>query len=169
MKCLNGQEISDKLRAIDQLEAPRDNLAPNHHLTFYAPSHYNYQAVECFLECYLNQIVERGELLLVITDAEPASPAQEFTMTAIRRSLGETRQINETPGYLVDFGNRHEIIALFSLITCFGWKGYLYSEVGQMTLFTWEGEIFDFWTALETKRDKALELLKGFHLEEVSK
>ena len=56
---------------------------------------------------------------------------------------------------------------IFALTTCFKWKCYAYGTQARMTLYNWEGEIFDFWTNSETKKEQFRSIMQEFKLEEI--
>ena len=166
MKWLTREQIAKWLSEKGQIEDPYGgNSEPRIRIQFAAPQ--NYSAVECFVRCFLQDVVGRGELLFVVHDAEPSEECQRYIHAALRSSDGEGRPAAEAPGRLIHEGEKETGIALFSLMSCFGWKCYLYSERDQITLYNWEGDIFDFWTSSEAPRKALMEILQSFGLEEI--
>ncbi|HSY17860.1 MAG TPA: hypothetical protein VK815_05970 [Candidatus Acidoferrales bacterium] len=147
-----------------QIEDPQHgDDEPEHRTVFSAPA--KYSACECFVRCFLDEVVTRGDLLVVVYDAEPSQPCQDFVSDALRFSVGERRQIQDAPGYLIGYEERERAIALFALMSCFMWKCFLYAEHDQITLYNWEGEIFDAWTASELKSGVINNIIKNFELD----
>jgi hypothetical protein len=165
MRCLTPLEISTWLQQTNQIEDPRHSSDKDaYHLAFHAPSNYNYQANECFWESVVTEVVDGNELIIVITDMGLEQASQNFVFDAIRQAINEKRSLIEAPGFSFSYDEREKTVALLSLASCFGWKCYLYAGQGQATFFNWEGEIFDFWTNVESKKDTALRIIENFKL-----
>jgi len=166
MRCLTPQEISDWVRKVGQIEDPQHGESePTFRIVFNAPK--NYPACECFVRCFVEQVVAGGELLVVVFDSEPSQPCQEFVCQAMRLAVGETRLIREAPGFQTNFEEREKAVALFTLMSCFRWKCFLYGDHDQITLYNWEGEIFDVWTCSEAKQKQVFEIIQNFGLGEI--
>jgi hypothetical protein len=164
MRCLTPSEISQWLSAANQIENPYSGEAePDFHVQFY-PSK-NYSGIECFVSCFLDQVVTHGDLLVVISDPGPSQPCQRFVSDAIRKTCSEDLPIDQAPGYSVKMSEREKALAVFSLTACFGWKCFLYGSHDQITLYNWEGDVFDFWTSSQTTYDQVLGILRNFELE----
>jgi len=167
MKCLTSEEVSQWIRETKQIENPyTGNSQPVFRIQFSAPE--KYQAIECFLRCFLNEILLEGEMLIVVTDSEPSEQCQKFINEAVRHSFSEIRLVEEAPGYRAQYQEKEQAIALFSIMTCFGWKCYLYGSHDQIILYNWEGEIFDVWTSSEFKKNEVLRIIRSFELEEIT-
>jgi hypothetical protein len=165
MKCLTPVEISVWLRNTGQVADPRSKGKKSaYHITFNAPPDYNYQAFESYWECIIGQVVMTGDLLIVVADADPSLPCQDFIHDAIRKTANERRSVLEAPGYSIDYNEREKAIALLSLSSCFGWKCYLYANHDQTAFLNWEGKIFDFWTDSESKKDTVEQIMQNFGL-----
>jgi hypothetical protein len=165
MKCLTPNEVSVWLRQSGQIENPRDSSEEYaFHFTFKAPLNYNYQALECFWNCIITEVAVADELLIMTTDAEPSVPSQDFILEAVRRTANEKRLLFEAPGYSVSYDEREKAVALLSLMSGFGWKCYLYPSQGRTVFYNWEGELFDFWTDSESKKNITLQIIKNFGL-----
>lgn len=117
------------------------------------------------MRCLLNEVFESGDLLVVVTDPEPDQESQVFIHEALRRAIGETRPVARAPGYAAQWTERERAIAVFASTACFGWKSYLYADHAQMTLYNWEGEIFDFWTSSGSKKNDLTRIIKNFGLQ----
>jgi hypothetical protein len=166
MQGLTPGQITAWLSSHGQIEDPYlSDRQPLFRVQCYAPR--AYQATECFVEVICDQLMNEGELLVHITDAFPSKPCRDLMTTALRREFGEERSIEDAPGFLAQRSEMWHAVALFSLCCCFEWKGYVYGIQNQMTLYNWEGEILDFWTDSEIKRDQFREIMRNFKLEEV--
>ncbi len=165
MKCLSIEEVSLWIRRTGQIENPyTGEMQPEFCVQFHAPQ--NYPAKECFVRAFLNAVVCDGDVLVVVTDSEPSEECQRFIHEAVRTSVGENRTVAEAPGYVVLHSQWEQAIALFSLMSCFRWKCYLYGSTDQITLYNWEGEIFDAWTSSESKATEIRRIIRLFELKE---
>lgn len=167
MKILGREEVSAWLAKHSQIEDPFEGpVDPPFRVPFKSPM--SFRSCECFVRAFLNQIVEQGEILVVVADASPAEPCHELLSNAVRTSIGERRGISDAPGYLIGFPEREQAVAIFSLMVSFAWKCYLYADHRQIVLYNWEGTIFDMWSdAPKTLQDTTV-LIRNFGLEVVS-
>jgi hypothetical protein len=166
MTCLDKDEVRQWLSTAGQIEDPHSGpVAPTFALQVYAPQ--TYAAIECFLRCFIQDLATGSHLLLVAIDCEPSEESQRFVHETIRRSTGEQRSVGDAPGYRADDNESEKLVALFSLMSCFGWKCYLYADRDQVVLYNWEGEIFDFWTSSKAKHGAFMEMVKTFGLKEI--
>jgi len=165
---LSGVEISDWLASVGQIEDPyTGDREPPIRIQFDAPRHYRH--IEAFIRCFLSEVATSDKLLIVLTDSEPAEESQRFVHQCLRICEGEKRPVEVVPGILLSGEEAEKAIALFTLFSSFGWKGYLYSTRDQIVLYNWEGEIFDFWTSSEQKMNELMRIIRNFGLNEVSK
>jgi hypothetical protein len=165
MNTLEPQEISSWLQRVGQNEDPAlDESNSRPPITVSTPT--SYSACECFVRCFIEQVVEQGELLVVIKDWQPSQPSQDFIHSAIRLSFEDTRPIDEAPGYSFKYSEREMAVAIFTLTCCFKWKCYLYADHGELVLYNWEGEIFDVWASSKSKRDEIRFMTHNFGLKE---
>jgi len=162
MRCFTKDEVSKWISEVGQVEDPHDAASPPEFaVQFYAPQ--KYSAIECFVRCFLREVAGDGEVLIVVTDSEPSEESQRYIHETIRLTTGGKRSVQEAPGYLFSNLEAERAVALFSLMSCF-MKCYLYGSQHQVTLYSWEGEIFDMWTCSE---DRLKPLAKNFELEEI--
>ena len=75
--------------------------------------------------------------------------------------------LSGAPGFLFSEKEWLDAVTLFSFSASCMWKCYLWGEREQLTLFNWEGEIFDVWPGSEKGRKALLELLKNFNLKRI--
>lgn len=164
MKCLTETEISQWLTNAGHDEQPeKTDSVKARPMQFRAPD--TYGAIENFMQCFLAEVVAEGDVLIVVTDDEPSRESQIFISDALRLNNGENRHLREAPGYLIRANERDKAIALFALMTSFGWKSYLYGDHDQVTLYNWEGEIFDAWISSETMQANLSRIIRNFDLE----
>jgi hypothetical protein len=116
----------------------------------------------------VNEVVGGGEVLLVLTDSNPSSPSQEFIHDTLRLGIGETRHEVDAPGYLISADELQKVVGLFTLMASFRWKCYLYCSREQLTLYNWEGSIFEIWTSSIECYRHILTILGNFHLREIA-
>lgn len=166
MKCITEKEISQWLTNAghDEKIAGSDSVKTTL-IQFQAPD--TYGAIENFMRCFFADIVIEGDMLIIVTDHEPEQESQLFVFNALRFHNDENRPIEQAPGFLIEAIEREKAVALFALVTSFGWKSYLYADHGKITLFNWEGEIFDVWISSEAKQLNLRRILNNFNLKEV--
>lgn len=166
MRILTPEQITNWISLHNQIEDPYlGEEQPLFRIQCYAPR--NYTAIESFVEVFCDQIITSGDLLCHITDDSPTKPSRNIVLDDIRKNLYETRPLQDAPGLLAERNEMWNIIAIFSLICCFEWKGYLYGCHNQLILYNWEGEIFDIWTNSEIKHNEILDVVKSFQLETI--
>jgi len=166
MKTLTAEEVSTWLAKQGQVEDPFNGpVDPRYRIAFNVTM--DYSACDCFLRCFLDQIITRGDVLVVVDDAAPAEPSHDFISQALRSSVGEARAIEEVPGYLLTYEDREKAVALFALMSGFRWKCYLYGSYNQIALYNWEGDIFDAWTDSESILAQIRLQVRTFGLKEV--
>ncbi|SKA88546.1 hypothetical protein SAMN02745166_01441 [Prosthecobacter debontii] len=156
MNCLTESEISQWLRQRQTTEAPYQSpqgSSSRYHLQFESPK--NHLGIDSFFRQYLEQIVGASETLTHITDWGLYTPSEMIAIMGIRALNSEMRYLIDSPGHLLVPRNgeteTETVIALMSLTTHFSWCAYLYCPANRATLYTWEGEIMDFWTDRETQ------------------
>jgi hypothetical protein len=166
MKCLTPEEISNWIKVNGQIEDPYlGESEPIYRVQCTAPL--NYFAIEYFLKSMMNLGFSEADMLVQPTDWEPTEDCRDFIINAIRHEIGETRPIEQAPGFLVTPAEREKAVAIVAVTTCFKWKSYLYGSNNQMVLYNWEGEIFDFWTNSEAKNKEFRNLMQSFELADV--
>lgn len=166
MKGLTDREISGWLQSHGLIEDPYlRGREPAYRVVGRASG--IYARMEGFLEVICDQLMSEGDLLIHITDSFSPRESRNYIASAVRQKAGELRSIEDAPGMLVNRSEVDHAVAQFALCCCFGWKSYLYGTRDRMTLYNWEGEIFDFWTDSEQKRDEFRRIMKNFELEEV--
>ena len=166
MQGLTPPQIAAWLTSHGQIEDPHlGDHAPPYLVTCYAPN--TYMAMECFLRCVLRQLMAGCDCVFQVTDPYPSEECRDFAFYALRCEAGEKRSLEEAPGFFIPPAERERAIALFAGTAMFKWKAYLYADRQQMTLYNWEGDIFDFWSDSADKCDEFRRLMKGFELKEV--
>lgn len=163
MKCLTALEIDAWMKKHGHHVEP--DLMPG--ISFFAPQ--RFQAIECLIECVLREVFVRGEILMVVSDTDLGHRRHIHIFEAFRRFAGETRGIKEAPGFLFPENEWQDIVTLFSLTVGFDWCCYLWGDHEQVTLFNWEGEIFDIWAGGEHGKNLTLNMLKNFKLERIER
>jgi len=161
MKCLTPQEIDQWLSRHGH-ESKSDKMPV---ISFYAPA--KFSALEAFVECVLRDVFCHGEVLLLVHDTDLERARHLRVIEALRNMANERRPLSKSPGFLFAEDEWEHAVTLFSLNANFYWKCYLWGEREQLTLFNWEGEIFDLWPGNEKGRKTALELLKTFKLKKI--
>lgn len=134
-------------------------------ISFYAPT--GLGPVEGFVECVLRDVFVRGEVLLLITDTDLGLYRHLRVVDGLRCLAGEKRSLDKAPGFLFVEDKWEDVQTLFSFAASCSWQCYLWGEREQLTLFNWEGEIFDVWVGNKKGRKAMLELLKNFKLKRI--
>ena len=140
-------------------------------MQFYAPK--TYQGTQCLVDTVLREVFEEGETLIVIDYAEPFDDCDQVIMEAMAKFL-EGRHYNyfelppnHFPSFKFKKSEWSRAVALFTLLSTFGWNCFLYGSNNQLTLFNWEGEIYDFWTDSEVKRKNMNRIIRTFALKRI--
>ena len=170
MRFLTPEEVTMWLNEKGQIEDAyhaHEESVPPLHVQCEVPD--RYRRIECFVRTVLSEVFLDGDLLVQITDWWPCEGCNEFIFEAMRRSCGETRPIETTPGYLVAETERERAVAIFTMATCFGWKCYIYGVRDRTVFFNWEGDIFDFWSDSEATVKSYFRIMEGFDLPQVPK
>jgi hypothetical protein len=166
MNCLSAQEISTWLRENCQIEDPYlGESQPTFRVQCEAPGPFS--ALQAFVSVILNQIATHGGVLIQATDSFSAEEGPGLVIESIRRHAGEERPLEGAPGFLFGRSEIQYAVTIFALLAAFKWKSYAYAEHDQITLYNWEGEIFDLWTASAAKREEFKSVLKNFNLREL--
>ena len=166
MQGLTPRQITAWLDSHGQIEDPYlGDFEPPFRVQCYAPS--TYFATEYFLRGVLSLIIMEGDLVIQATDWSPTEECRDFVFRTMQREANELRPMVEAPGFLIPRLEEERAIAVFAFTVCFKWKSYLYGAMDQTTLYNWEGDIFDFWTSSEIKRDQFLNLMLQFKLDEI--
>ena len=163
MKCLTPAEINEWMKRHGHHVEP-DNVPV---LSFDAPG--KFPVMECFVECVLRDVFVHGEILMVVTDTDLGRFRHTRLFEAFRHLTGEIRKMEEAPGFLFLQSEWQDVVTLFSLTASFSWKCYLWGDHDQITLFNWEGEIFDIWPGNERGRNATSDLLTSFNLEKIER
>lgn len=170
MKCLTPNEVSSWLAEKRQIEDPHhahlDDIKHLLHSQFEAPT--KYSVVEAFVRHFLNELVIEGDVLIQFVDSYPIHDHKRHVIESIRKMAGEDRHIEEAPGFLFCGEDRELANTLFSLMTCFQWQCNLYGDHDQLTMFNWEGEIFDVWTSSELKMKELKAIVQVFDFKPVA-
>ena len=166
MQCLTLTQISDWLSANHLPESPYHEPADSphrHYLQCSVPTSYLKQ--EAFMACYYEQIIPDAHSLIHITDWGLYRQTQMIAVTSIRSTVGESRNLVDAPGLLLDPQSQDHGIALFSLTTSFAWSSCLYSPPDRCILHNWEGELFHFWTDSDSQLHHMKTLIQQFNLQ----
>lgn len=161
MRCLTAREIKQWLR--QHGHGGKSDIIPA--ISFYAPNHFG--SVECFVECVLREIFVRGEVLLLVTDTDLGRYRHLRIVDGLRCLAGEKRSLEKAPGFLFSETEWQDAVTLFAFAASCMWQCYLWGERDQLTLFNWEGEIFDVWPGSKTGKKATLELIKNFKLKKI--
>jgi hypothetical protein len=173
MPALTEKEVGKWLVAHGHPPDEDDPIAGTSESTtqFYAPREYS--KIQAFVRCYLAEIVVDGDVLIVVEDAYSPSDCDPLILKAILEHFeGESYNFEELPTlcfptFCVSKKDWEKAIALFTLMTCFRWQCFLYGSANQLTLFNWEGDIFDFWTDSKEKKQAMKEMIRAFKLKEI--
>jgi hypothetical protein len=167
MECLTKAEIAKWINIRGALQDPYSGESePEFRVKSSAPS--TYFAIEYFVRAIMREIFTEGELLVEITDRSPSEESRDFVFDSIGSNFTDEFTIERFPGFSLEHNESERAVALFSVVTCFKWKCYLYGSNHQLVLHNWEGDIFDFWTSSPTMRDKYRILSKSFDLKEIT-
>jgi hypothetical protein len=99
-----------------------------------------------------------GEVLLEINDWPLYNEDEMAVVQAFRASFGEARDLIDARGHMFGPAELNPCIGLFNLTVMYGWSAYLYVPDPPLTVFNWEGEIFDFWSSQKELIEKAREM-----------
>ena len=164
MRCLTALEQKEWLATNDQVESPYSKSAISKgkfYRQFCAPP--RLAQVEAFASHFLD-IWKSGEALLVVTDWPLYRPYEMKLIDLIRMAHGEKRSLIDAPGHLFSLNEKNDLISFFGLSVAYYWSAYLYPPSAKVTLFNWEGEIFDYWTDDSENYETLLSLQKSFRL-----
>jgi hypothetical protein len=161
MKCLTSKEL-DKWLSRHGHSSKADAVPV---ISFHAPT--KFSALEAFVECILRDVFIQGEVLLMVEDTDIERIGHLRVIEGLRKLADEKRALDKSPGFLFAKDEWEHAITLFSLNACFNWRCYMWGDRDQLTLFNFEGEIFDVWAGDEKGRKAVLELLKGFKLKRI--
>lgn len=98
--------------------------------------------------------------LLWIIDEGWNSPPLDALVSAVRRSHGEQKPVEATPGHLCVGDEADELAGLFFLTMAMGGCAYLYVADSRTIFYNWEGDLVDTWTKNERHR-QSIEELQG--------
>lgn len=144
MRCLDQSEITQWLTERQVTPEPygRSDL-PTHYRQFELPS--RPLANAAFVRRFL--AMSNDEILVHITDWSTYEPAEMAVVDSLRKASGESRHLIDAPGHLFPADESELAIALFGHAGNFEWNAYLYRPNDFATLYNWEGELYDFWSA----------------------
>ena len=144
MKCFTQEEIDHWLTEQQVTPSPYGKSeSPNHYLQFKMPG--RALANSAFIRNFLMQ--SQSKILVDVTDWPTYEPAEMLIIDSLRHKCGESRNLIDAPGHLFSAEESEWVIALFGHIGSFEWNGYLYRPNDLATLYCWEGELYDFWSA----------------------
>lgn len=112
-----------------QIEDPHcaeDVPAYIQHIQFYVPQ--NYGRVESFVSRYIAEVIIKGDLVFQLADWSPWDEARVYVIKSLWPEFDETKNQGFGGGLLFSQTESSKALALFSLVTVFGWKCYLYSD-----------------------------------------
>jgi hypothetical protein len=161
MKCLTSREV-DKWLSRHGHDSESDIMSA---VSIYAPI--GFGSLECFVDCTLREVFVRGEVLLLITDTDLGQYRHLRVVEGLRRLAGEKRSLEKAPGFLFAESEWQDAMTLFSFASSCKWQCYLWGERDQLTLFNWEGEIFDIWPGNQAGKKAVIGLLKSFKLKRI--
>jgi hypothetical protein len=164
MKCLTNAECSDWLRNQRMVEEPYGEPLPvgSHYKQFAPPTSARHLAA--FSRHLFDWLGNYDTALLHITDWGLYKPDEMAVIQAIRRSHGEHRMLIDAPGHLFEAKERDELIGMFYLTVMFGWSAYLYFPAAKATIFNWEGDLIDLWSADAEHFSKFSSIIDTFQL-----
>ena len=170
MKLLTPEEVSKWIAEVGQVEDPHhahlDDIQHLLHTQFTAPS--EYRRIECFVRQYLTEVVGDGDLLVHLVADYPPSESDMFLIDSFLKAAGEKRDFWEVPGFLFAVEEKEHAIVPFTLMSCFGWQCNLHANHDQLTLFNWEGAIYDAWTTSAVKMKALQNIIQRFGFKPVA-
>ena len=144
MRCLDQSEITRWLTERQVTPEPYGKSdSPTHYLQFKFPS--RPLANAAFIRCFL--ALNEGEILVHVTDWPTYEPSEMAVVDSLRKASGESRRLIDAAGHLFSADESELAIALFGHTGNFEWNAYLYRPNDFATLYNWEGELHDFWSA----------------------
>jgi len=84
------------------------------------------------------------ECLLEITDWSLYTEDEMAVVQSLRASFGETRWLIKSPGHVFAPSDLNLCVGLFALTIAYGWNSYIYIPTPRLTIFNWEGDMFEF-------------------------
>lgn len=146
MKTLTDEECSEWLASRKLVEDPyySAKLRPLHYEQYRIPS--NASGSSAMIRSIVECLKPFETVLLQVTDWALYQPDEMAVVAQIRGAIGEQRPLIASPGHVLDATERDLLIGFLALITSFGWTAYLYFDHGT-TLFSWEGELLDFYAS----------------------
>jgi len=164
MKCLTDSETCSWLNDNDVTPAPygKENLIPEHYVQFQRPR--LHWSVEAFIDGVLGVGIAESPALIYFEDWSPYRQSQMLVIESLRTANGDLRNLIDAPGHLFTADEHDLAIAMFSLATSFHWTTYLYLPNDLVTIYNWEGELFDAWSRDISAFNEIAELVNLFEL-----
>jgi hypothetical protein len=111
-----------------------------------------------FARNLLQAIQPNSDHLLEITDWSLYQKDEMAVVQSLRASFGETRWLIKSPGHVFPPSDLDLGVGLFALTIAYGWSSYIYIPTPRLTIFNWEGDMFEFWS----DEKKSIELAEEF-------
>lgn len=164
MKCLTPKECSDWLRERDIFEAPYSQEAAADDFCFQFEPPTKPSRLTAFTRRLFGTFGEFSGALVVFTDWALYQPDEMALVDSLRRGHGERRDLIDAPGHLFTSAELAEAIAHCYVAVMFGWSAYLYLPSGAATIYFWEGDLVDFWSADESLIKAVREIIQTYEL-----
>jgi len=162
MKCLTSNECSDWLRQRGIIELPYVNNRQLMCLQFESPR--DPRKLTAFVRWLFGTFGEFPGALLQFTDWNTHNADETALFSSLRRIHGEQRALIDAPGHLFTSTEAAEAISHCYLAATFDWSVYLYLAAGTATVYFWEGDLIDLWTANESINQGIHEIVKKYAL-----
>ena len=144
MKCFTQEEIDHWLTEQQVTPSPYGKSeSPNHYLQFKMPG--RALANSAFIRNFLMQ--SQSEILVDVTDWPTYEPAEMLIIDSLRHKCGESRNLIDAPGHLFSAEESEWVIAVFGHIGSYEWTAISDVQTIWQLLYSWEREVYDFWSA----------------------
>ncbi|MGZ8901009.1 MAG: hypothetical protein ACXW3Z_13015 [Limisphaerales bacterium] len=170
LKCLTRREQSQWLNNRGHVEDPfhaHESDEPKFRLRFYTPE--KYSRLQTFAWHFIEEVCGKDEILFSIEDTDLNRTEQDFVFSSLWKNLREKRSFLKTPACVGSVNDAEIMAGFFGLSAAFSWRTYLYGSEDQISLFNWEGEICDIWTASKTKRDLTRKMISSWGFKRLEK
>jgi len=111
-----------------------------------------------FARNLIRAVEPKGDHLLEITDWSTYQEDEMAVVQSVRASFGETRWLIKSPGHVFLSSDLDLCVGLFALTIAYGWSSFIYTSKPRLTIFNWEGDMFEFWS----DEKKTIEVTKKF-------
>jgi hypothetical protein len=117
-----------------------------------------------FARNLLQAVRPSSDLMLEITDWSSYQEDEMAVVRSLRASFGETRWLIKSPGHVFAVSELNLCVGLFALTIAYGWSAYIHIPSPRLTIYNWEGDVFEFWSDEKKSTDLAEEYCRSHEL-----